>query len=340
VRTEIEKAFSKPGEFSVPDSPAAWLLGDSAPTLSRPQTVSELAMELSRVGSGDGTAEGISVVFAPLRLFGKSGATRARASRWDNLELSAGVTAPKDAENTERRAAVGVSFTLYDTGDPRGSGFEALARCMNEAVYDNLAFLDGVGLPTFPGDARPWAQAVEAETTRCKSKAAAVQRAGNSLKLGLGKGWAEAHESGWRDGGAGAWLAGAHVPGTNNRLSLLYRLQVSRLKGWSTQDAAWRTNNTREAALQVRYDADQNGTDALLELGASREPDKGRTVKRVTLGLERQVYPGLWLVLSVTGRSAIDPDHPATLVLGKLKYQFGGDSLLGQWLNDQSKLAK
>lgn len=333
----IKDSFAKPGLFVVPESPAASLLGKSVAPLSRPQTVQQLAMEVAEIGEAASKSKGLSVSFAPAVLWGGKTLTIEKyrtdplTRAWANTEISMGLTDPGVDATIARRAAVGLSWTAFDDGDPRRD--DTLKACLN-AAYTSLF---NTPPPEKPGDKTQWEKAVagiQSEVKKCSDASAVRQRSSSSLKLGLASGWANAPQTGgWRSGGTGLWLAGMYAPkpqGTDepSRLRVLYRLQDSRMTDWSASSLSWTTEKTRGATLQARYDADKNGSDAILEIGVERDAKTSRNVKRVSLGLERQVMDGLWLVLSVTAKSGDDPSRPSTLILGKLKYAFGNDPIL------------
>lgn len=334
----FQEAFSKSTLFVVPESPAAALLGKSVATLSRPQTVQQLAMEVAEVGEAAAKSKGFSVAFAPAIMFGGKDLTLQKyrtedaLRHWANTEISLGLTDPGDDAKIARRAALGLSWTAYDAGDPRRD--TVLSACLSSQYQYAL---DNAPPPKHPGDSSGWAAAIkeiQPKLKQCLDASAARQRSSSSLKIGLASGWANAPLGGeWRSGGVGFWLAGMYVPAAKegedpSRLRLLYRLQNTKLTDWSSTTSSWTTETVRGATLQARYDADGNGTDAILEFGVDRDAKTSRNVKRMSLGVETRLMENLWLVLSVTAKSGEDPSRPSTLVLGKLKYSFGKDPLL------------
>jgi hypothetical protein len=234
-----------------------------------------------------------------------------------------------------RRAALGISWTAFDNGDPRLD--EALNKCISDAYNTLLAGVAAAPPPSFPGDKSSWEKAVagiQPDVKKCSDASAARQRSSSSLKLGVASGWASAPQSnGWRSGGSGFWLAGMYATGQKedsepSRLRVLYRLQDSRISEWSATSLSWSNGRTRGATLQARYDADGKGSDAILEVGIDRDAKTSRNIKRISLGLERQVMDGLWLVVSITAKSGEDASRPNALVFAKLKYAFGNDPVL------------
>src|SRR5687767_2554987 len=123
VSQEIPK---EPADFSVPEAPAFTVLGVSPQDVSRPGTPAAFTTSLLRaVGENGKLQNGIAIDVAPYLAL--AGATFTLGEYQKNAgqrfaartKLSFGTTQAEDEAKTQR-LALGLHFTLFDYGDPRG----------------------------------------------------------------------------------------------------------------------------------------------------------------------------------------------------------------------------
>ena len=332
----ISNTLSKENTFSIPSSPVAAMLGDTNTAITRPQSVQSLAVELGRYVENGKESPGISLTLSPGLMFGGKKITNKAYNesyflrQITRMEFSAGLTEKSNSANNARRAALGLTFTLLDDADP------AMSQALKDCFSSVLSEVQNLPPPPTPGASTPGFNDAVAKVPACLKNAAIDQRAANSLKLGIAKGWVSrnnVNQTGWENGGWGLWLAGQYSLGNAEASALpprlLGRLQLLDSKKANTSTGLWQTTREADVALQLRIGIPGwSDADALAEIGYTKSYDSVKSPRRISFGFEKLLAPNWWILITATTRTNTEPNESRSSILGNIKYNFTNSPLL------------
>ena len=344
--TDIQAVKVRDGklDISIPDSPAAAILGLNPDTVIRPSSVREFtAAVLNGMDKNGNFQSGFAVDFAPYQWTAKDLTYKdykGLARILYNTQLSFATTKGATEEDKSTKLGLGLHVTLRDEGDPRTAAafLAAFQETVKELGPPNLAAIR----TSLPDDGAP---VVNRERTdagrRILAVALARQRLADLQEKLEGQRWnrtrwvvayaptfisKDGSSSHFVSNGGAVWTTYAYgfegTPGLENSSQLIFHLRYR--TGEEVPDplntGSFFTQDSLLTALQFRLGTDDSNVFLDAAYTSANGGRRGGDALRFGIGLERRINRDFWLNVSI-GREVGDTSlNKQTYILGALKF--------------------
>jgi len=337
-------------DFSVPESPAFTVLGLTPQTVTRPASPRDFATALLNGVDENGNFQtGVALDTAPYMLLAGKKVTlddyqgRRIVRFFARTQLSFATTKGANEDDKSARMALGLHFTLFDLGDPRGN--KPFLQCLvNAAERAEAKYKEELGLPPTeplfgpllsPDTALARKEGLQKRTDQqaktCRDNQREKSWNRSSWIVAAAPSWTSntGSASDFQWNGAGVWTSLAYgfekVPGLEDAAQLIFHARY-RNKEQVPDPAAqgqFLTQNSVLVGGRLRFGTENT---ALSFEGVYSHTKRPGDIKddfgKISGGVERKITDNLWFVLTLGGETTRLDGNNKVFVLTSFNWGF------------------